>query len=65
MADLWTDSERTMRKEIARLRAVVRACNRRLNEGRDYLMQVSAGEITVEDTLEAFGWTRDGLSERE
>ncbi len=65
MADLWTDSERTMRQEIARLRAVVRACNARLNNGRDYLMQVTADTMTVEDTLEAFGWTRDGLSEKE
>ena len=60
-----TDSERTMRKEINRLRAVVREQNDRLNEGRDYLMQVNANKITVEDTLEAFGWTRDGLNERE
>ncbi len=65
MTDLWTDSEREMRKEIARLRAVVRECNRRLDEGRDYLMQVSPDAITVENTLEAFGWTRDGLSEKE
>ncbi len=63
MADLWTDKERAMRREIFRLREVVRKCNARLNEGRDYLMGVKPSDITVEDALEAFGWTRDGLNE--
>jgi hypothetical protein len=54
-----------MMKEIRRLRGVVREYEARLSDGRDYLMQVNADEITVEDTIEAFGWTRNGLSERE
>ena len=36
----------------------------RLDKGRDYLMQVPADKITVEDALEAFGFGRDGLGER-
>jgi hypothetical protein len=32
-----------------------------LARGRDYLMTVRAEAITVEDTLEAFGWQRNGL----
>jgi len=35
-------------------------CRARLRSGRDYLMQVRASEITVEDALEAFGFGRDG-----
>jgi hypothetical protein len=34
----------------------------RLDSGRDYLMQVQQSKITVEDTLEAFGWTRNGFN---
>lgn len=34
----------------------------RLDSGREYLMSVQANEITVEDTLEAFGFSRDGLN---
>ena len=32
-----------------------------LNEGRHYLMGVSAEDVTVEDALEAFGFGRNGL----
>jgi hypothetical protein len=35
--------------------------NYRLNNGRDYLMQIEADKITVEDALEAFGFGRNGL----
>ncbi len=65
MADLWTDEERAMRKEIFRLRGEVKKCNSRLNNGRSYLMGVEPSDITVEDALEAFGWTRDGMDELE
>lgn len=34
----------------------------RLQEGRHYLMGVNPKDLTVEDCLEAFGWTRDGLN---
>lgn len=35
---------------------------RKLDEGRDYLMQVEPEDITVEDSLEAFGFGRNGLN---
>lgn len=63
MANLLTEAETTMRKEIDRLREAVRACNRRLENGRHYLMGVPVSKITAEDALEAFGWTRNGMEE--
>mgnify|MGYP000259430517 CR=1 FL=1 len=36
----------------------------RLSNGRDYLMQVQGNEITVEDTLIAFGWNSNGYLDR-
>lgn len=36
------------------------AARDRLKSGRDYLMQVKPDDLTVEDCLEAFGWSRDG-----
>ena len=41
MADLYTDSERAMRREIDRLRKVCRAYEARLQEGRQYLIRKS------------------------
>ena len=35
--------------------------HQRLQDGRDYLMQVKSGDITVEDSLESFGFGRNGL----
>ena len=35
--------------------------HQRLQDGRDYLMQVEPDEITVEDSLESFGFGRNGL----
>lgn len=35
--------------------------NNRLENGRHYLMGVPEEEITVEDALEAFGYTRNGF----
>ena len=35
--------------------------NKDLSNGRDYLMQVQPGDLTVEDALEAFGFGRNGL----
>lgn len=32
-----------------------------LSKGRDYLMQVQQNEITVDDSLEAFGFGKNGL----
>lgn len=64
MANLYTGTENKMRQEIARLRSVVRELQDRLNDGRTYLMTVNQSDINVEDTLEAFGWTRSGF-ERE
>lgn len=34
----------------------------RMENGRSYLMQIQANKITVEDTLEAFGFGRNGLA---
>ncbi|HDY66654.1 MAG TPA: hypothetical protein ENH85_02560 [Candidatus Scalindua sp.] len=34
----------------------------KLNDGRSYLMQVEPKDITVEDSLEAFGFGRNGLN---
>jgi len=33
----------------------------RLNNGRHYLMEVEPRNLTVEDCLEAFGFSRNGL----
>lgn len=35
----------------------------RLQNGRDYLMQVNPSELTVEDCLVAFGWNENGFEE--
>jgi hypothetical protein len=51
----------TRMKEIARLRAIVRELNQRLEQGRHYLMGVKPSEINVEDALEAFGYDRSGF----
>lgn len=48
-------------KEIDRLNQLVDELSSDLKRGRHYLMSVSADEITVEDTLEAFGFGRNGL----
>ena len=37
------------------------ALHERLQNGRDYLMQVEPDNITVEDSLESFGFGRNGL----
>lgn len=37
---------------------------KQLEEGRDYLMQVEPDEITVENSLEAFGFGKNGLDNR-
>jgi hypothetical protein len=37
--------------------------HQRLNDGRDYLMQVEADKITAEDCLIAFGWNASGFLE--
>ena len=47
--------------EIRRLHEVIQELNRRLNEGRHYLMGVTENEITVKDALTAFGWSSDGM----
>ena len=36
--------------------------SKNLSDGRDYLMQVEPDEITVENSLEAFGFGRNGLN---
>lgn len=33
----------------------------RLNSGRDYLMSIQPKDLTVEDSLEAFGFGKNGL----
>ncbi len=35
--------------------------HQRLQNGRDYLMQVEPNDITVEDSLKSFGFGRNGL----
>jgi len=40
---------------------IVHDLDKRLDQGRHYLMGVDADKITVEDALEAFGFGRDGL----
>jgi len=47
--------------ENKRLLAIIREYEDRLWQGRHYLMGVDPAEVTVEDALEAFGWTRDGM----
>ena len=37
----------------------------RLDNGRSYLMGVKPENLTVEDCLEAFGFTRNGLGDTE
>ncbi|MBE0662532.1 MAG: hypothetical protein IH597_08700 [Bacteroidales bacterium] len=59
MNDCEISTERM--KEIRRLRAIVRELNQRLENGRHYLMGIQPPELTVEDTLEAFGYNRNGL----
>lgn len=34
----------------------------KMSDGRKYLMQIEQQEITVDDTLEAFGFGRNGLN---
>jgi hypothetical protein len=46
-----------LKSENERLQDLVRELQVRLSAGRYYLMSVNADEITVENTLEAFGWT--------
>jgi len=52
-------------KEIQRLRSVVRKYEKRLRDGRHYLMGVEPNEITPEKSLEAFGWDRTGITVKE
>ncbi len=33
----------------------------KLNNGRDYLMQINPKDLTVEDALESFGFGKNGL----
>lgn len=46
------------------LKEALSAWHKRFAKGRDYLMGVNPAELTVADAMEAFGYTRDGLSER-
>lgn len=48
---LWEESETAPNSDYAK----------RLQSGRDYLMQVEPNKITVENCLEAFGWTKNGF----
>lgn len=50
------------RIEIKRLIGTVNKLARQLEAGKFYLMGVSNNKITVEDTLEAFGFGRNGLT---
>lgn len=43
------------------LAVVIAELNHRLDSGRIYLMSVKRSELTAEDALEAFGFSRDGL----
>ena len=38
----------------------VKELNHRLQSGRNYLMSVKPSELTAQDALEAFGFSRDG-----
>jgi len=46
---------------LKQLKEIASKMNTELQDGRDYLMEVKANEITVSDTLEAFGFGRNGL----
>lgn len=48
-------------KEVEELKVTIQKLSMRLDEGRTYLMGVHRDKITVEDTLEAFGFGRNGL----
>lgn len=56
------EREEAMRKEIDRLRSVVRELDGQLQNGRHYLMSVQPINLTVESALEAFGFGRDGMT---
>jgi hypothetical protein len=59
------DHKPEMAKELVRiydgLISDAAKSHQRLQDGRDYLMQVEPDDITVEDSLEAFGFGRNGL----
>lgn len=59
------EREMLTRKEIMRLRQVVRELDNRIQNTRHYLMSTPTKEITAENALEALGFTRDGLTEIE
>ena len=47
--------------EKERLENQLAELNKRLEDGRSYLMQVKPSELKVEDALESFGFGRNGL----
>ncbi len=47
-------------KEKTEMIKMIADLNKRLEEGRDYLMGVPDNEITAEDALEALGFGRNG-----
>lgn len=50
-----------LKEEIERLKERVNELNTILYDGRHYLMGVEPDEITVENSLESFGFGRNGL----
>jgi len=56
-------SKKELMEIIANLNYDINDLHTKLEAGRHYLMSVQSNEITVEDTLEAFGFGRNGLRE--
>jgi len=48
-------------RQIEQLKKETETLYWQLMNGRAYLMEIEADKITVEDTLEAFGFGRNGL----
>lgn len=51
----------SLKKEVAELKDTLSEANGNLSDGRHYLMGVDSDKITVEDSLQAFGFGRNGL----
>lgn len=50
-----------LKVQLKEKNVTIEKLDHQLRGGRDYLMQVSATEITVGDSLESFGFGRNGL----
>lgn len=49
------------KEQLDKLKEDIYHAHSRLNNGRQYLMEVPADKITVENALTAFGWNSNGI----